>query len=48
MVRGEEDRLFPSHPAAILRPDRYVFGVVDETWDLDRLLIELGRKLCLK
>ena len=30
-----------------VRPDRYVFGVVDEEWDLDRLLLELGRKLAL-
>ena len=31
-----------------LRPDRYVFGVVDDDGDLDRLLIELGRKLALR
>ncbi len=47
VTRGEADRLFDTHPAAVLRPDRYVFGVVDEDWDLDRLLVELGRKLVL-
>jgi len=47
LVAGELDRLFDAHPAVLLRPDRYVFGVVDEAWDLDRLLLELGRKLAL-
>ena len=47
VTRGEMDRLFDAHPAAVLRPDRYVFGVVDEEWDLDRLLVALGRKLAL-
>jgi 3-(3-hydroxy-phenyl)propionate hydroxylase len=42
------DRLFDAHPAALLRPDRYVFGVVDEDWSLDRLLGELGRRLQLR
>ena len=48
VTRGEMDRLFDAHPAAVLRPDRYVFGVVDEEWDLDRLLGLLGRKLALR
>ena len=48
VTRGEMDRLFDVHPAAVLRPDRYVFGVVDEEWDLDRLLALLGRKLALR
>jgi 3-(3-hydroxy-phenyl)propionate hydroxylase len=48
VTRGEADFLFDTHPVAVLRPDRYVFGVVDEDWDLDRLLVELGRKLCLR
>ena len=47
VVEGEMDRLFDAHPAAVLRPDRYIYGVVDEAWDLDRLMIELGRKLGL-
>jgi 3-(3-hydroxy-phenyl)propionate hydroxylase len=45
---GEWDHLFDAHPAVVLRPDRYIFGVVDEQWDLDGLLAELGRKLCLR
>jgi 3-(3-hydroxy-phenyl)propionate hydroxylase len=48
VTEGDFDRLFDSHPAALLRPDRYVFGVVDEDWSLDRLLRELGRRLCLR
>ncbi len=48
VIGGEMDDLFDAHPAAVLRPDRYVFGVVDEEWDLDRLLVELGRKLALR
>jgi len=44
---GVMDRLFASHSAAIVRPDRYVFGVVDDAWDLDRLVGELGRRLSL-
>ena len=45
---GTHDRLFENHPAAILRPDRYVFGVVDDHWSLDRLVSELARKLSLR
>jgi 3-(3-hydroxy-phenyl)propionate hydroxylase len=45
---GESDLLFDRHPAAVIRPDRYVFGVVDESWDLDQLVVELGRKLALR
>jgi 3-(3-hydroxy-phenyl)propionate hydroxylase len=41
VVEGEMDRLFEIHPAAIVRPDRYLFGVVDDEWDLDRLVLEL-------
>jgi 3-(3-hydroxy-phenyl)propionate hydroxylase len=48
IARGPMDRLFDAHPAAVVRPDRYVFGVVDEAWDLDRLVLELGRKLALR
>ena len=47
-VAVELDHLFDTHPALILRPDRYVFGVVDDRWDLDALLRELGRKLALR
>lgn len=45
VTEGDHDTLLDTYPAAVLRPDRYVFGVVDEKWDLDRLLVELGRKL---
>jgi hypothetical protein len=48
VVAGETDHLFDAHSAAVLRPDRTIFGVVDDAWDLDRLLIELGRKLALR
>ncbi len=48
VVAGETDHLFDAHSAAVLRPDRIIFGVVDDAWDLDRLLIELGRKLALR
>jgi 3-(3-hydroxy-phenyl)propionate hydroxylase len=48
VMLGEQDRLFDAHPAAVLRPDRYVFGVVDDEWDLDRLMLELGGQLALR
>jgi 3-(3-hydroxy-phenyl)propionate hydroxylase len=48
IVQGARDRCLDDHAAAIVRPDRYVFGVVDADWDLDRLLLELGRKLGLR
>ena len=47
-THGAFDPLFDRHPAALVRPDRYVFGVVDEDWDLDGLLPELGRALALR
>jgi hypothetical protein len=48
VLEGQMDNLFDVHAAVVVRPDRYVFGVVDDEWDLDRLLIELGRKLGLR
>jgi len=48
VVRGGMDPLFDAHAAVVVRPDRYVFGVVDEEWDMDRLLVELGRRLSLR
>ncbi len=48
VTEGELDQGFDPHPAVVLRPDRYVFGVVDDDWDLDRLVGELGRKLALR
>ncbi len=48
VVEGEFDHLLDRHPALVIRPDRYVFGVVDGDWSLDRLLRELGQKLVLE
>jgi 3-(3-hydroxy-phenyl)propionate hydroxylase len=45
---GALDSLFDAHPAVVLRPDRYVFGLVDDQWSLDALILELGRKLSLR
>lgn len=44
---GEHDPLFERHAAALVRPDRYVFGVVDEKWDLDRLVLALAEALAV-
>jgi len=46
-VRGHPDPLFEHHPVAVVRPDRYVFGVGDDAWDADRLVVELGRALAM-
>ena len=48
VLEGEMDNLFDLYAAVVLRPDRYIFGVVADEWDLDRLLVELGRKLALR
>jgi len=48
VVEGRIDPLFEAHPAAVLRPDRLVFGVVDERFCLDRLLAELAAALHLR
>ena len=48
VVDGEVDPLLETHPAVVVRPDRLIFGVVDSSYDLDRLLGELNRKLSLK
>ncbi len=42
---GTMDGVFHSHAAVVLRPDRSIFGIVDDNWDLDGLLGELGRRL---
>jgi 3-(3-hydroxy-phenyl)propionate hydroxylase len=47
VTAGASDEVFDAHPAVIVRPDRYIFGVVDDEWSLDRLLAELARKLTL-
>jgi 3-(3-hydroxy-phenyl)propionate hydroxylase len=48
VVEGEADVLFERHAAAVIRPDRHIFGVVDDGWNLDRLVAELARKLSLR
>jgi len=48
VIEGAVDSLFDSHPAVVLRPDRYIFGVVDDHWSLDHLIAELARKLFLE
>ena len=48
LVEGELDWVFENHPAVVIRPDRYIFGVVDHDWSLDDLLLELGKKLPLR
>ncbi|HEY2773794.1 MAG TPA: bifunctional 3-(3-hydroxy-phenyl)propionate/3-hydroxycinnamic acid hydroxylase [Candidatus Binatia bacterium] len=44
-VAGHHDRLFDAHGAAIVRPDRYVFGVTDAAHSLDDLVLRLEQKL---
>jgi 3-(3-hydroxy-phenyl)propionate hydroxylase len=46
-VRGHIDRGFGDSPALIVRPDRYVFGCVDDDHDLDALIHTLGERLHL-
>jgi hypothetical protein len=41
LVQGTRDRLFDRHLAAIVRPDRYVFGVTDGEHSLDDLVASL-------
>jgi hypothetical protein len=48
VAEGELDHLFERHPAAVVRPDRYVYGLVDADHDLDRVLETLGRGLALR
>jgi 3-(3-hydroxy-phenyl)propionate hydroxylase len=38
VLRGHADRLFGAHAAAVVRPDRYVHGVVDADHSLDDLV----------
>jgi len=47
-TRGHFDRAFDFTNALIVRPDRYVFGHVDDHYSLDALVAELARKLCLR
>jgi hypothetical protein len=47
-AEGRIDPCFEDHPAAVVRPDRYVFGVVDAERDLEHLLRDLAGKLALR
>ncbi len=47
LVRGHFDRLFEQHDAAIVRPDRIVFGHTTSSATLDELVEELASKLVL-
>ena len=47
VVRGRLDRLFDEHAAAIVRPDRVVFGHTTPSTSLDTLVAELVRRLHL-
>jgi len=44
---GKVDALFDAHAAAIVRPDRYVFGVTDAHLSLDDLMARLSTSLQL-
>ena len=46
-VAGHFDRLFESNGAAIVRPDRYVFGHTTAELSLDELIADLAGKLNL-
>ncbi|MBW2245212.1 MAG: bifunctional 3-(3-hydroxy-phenyl)propionate/3-hydroxycinnamic acid hydroxylase [Deltaproteobacteria bacterium] len=47
LQHGKFDSLFESHAVAIVRPDRYVFGVTDDEHSLEDLLARLEGKLAL-
>ncbi len=46
-VRGHFDRLFESHQAALVRPDRIVFGHTTDTLTVDALVASLAEALSL-
>ncbi len=46
-TRGHFDRLFEAHTAALVRPDRIVFGHTTETTSLDALTTALAQQLHL-
>ncbi|MCR9098201.1 MAG: bifunctional 3-(3-hydroxy-phenyl)propionate/3-hydroxycinnamic acid hydroxylase [bacterium] len=47
VVEGALDYVFDRSPAVLVRPDRYVFGVVDEATDASALVRRLAEKLSL-
>ena len=49
LIEGEaNDAIFETSPAVLVRPDRFVFGFVDEAHDLDALVRALAEKLALR
>ncbi len=48
VVEGTLDRVFDHAPCALVRPDRYVFGVVDEATDASALVRRLADRLRLR
>ena len=47
LVRGHFDRGYEQTPVIIVRPDRYIFGIVDERHHLDNLVSELAARVHL-
>ena len=47
VVKGAHDALFDRYATALIRPDRYVFGVVDAHFSLDRLVVEYAARMRL-
>ncbi len=47
LLDDKVDNLFDEHPAVLLRPDRQVFGVVDDAHDLDDLVDAIAGKVHL-
>ena len=46
-IKGHFDQLFEHSDAAIVRPDRYVFGHTEDDLDADQLIALLAEKLYL-
>jgi len=44
-VEWRFDPLFETHAAAVVRPDKYIFGHTDETHSVSDLIIDLGERL---
>jgi len=47
LEEGDFDALFENHEAAVIRPDRYVFGVSDDATSLDDVIAALPSLLAL-
>ncbi len=48
VVEGKLDRIFQKTPALLVRPDRYVYGVVDTEISIDDLFQELAQQIALR